>query len=411
MEPRIGYLTPEFPGQTHAFIWRERQFLREVGIQTDIVSTRRPPKGIMSQSWAQEAEATTAYLTPFGIADGVAGIVELLRAGPVAWSRCLAEIFKAEGLSAQQRLKMLAIAFIATKLVRLSRTQGWSHIHVHSCAEAAHLALFASKLSHLTYSLAFLGPVLEIYGPNQANKWKNSQFAVVMSNLMLADVQHKIGTALPAQVEIASMGVDTDIFRRANPYEPWQSDRPCRIYSCGRLNPVKGHKYLIAAIAKLRQQGLDIQLQIAGEDEQGGTGYRKEIEQCIRDHQLSDYVKLLGAVSEEQNRHYIEQADLFVLASLNEGISVAVMEAMAMEIPVICTRVGGMHELIDSGVDGILVQPEQTQELVEAIANVLRNPDLATQLSQQARQKVMAKFDHRVGAKVLVQCLKSAQLV
>ncbi|HEY9903539.1 MAG TPA: glycosyltransferase family 4 protein [Candidatus Sericytochromatia bacterium] len=88
---------------------------------------------------------------------------------------------------------------------------------------------------------------------------------------------------------------------------------------------------------------------------------------------MSDYIELLGAVSKAQNRRGLEEAHLFVLASLNEGISVTVIEAMAMEMPVIVTDVGGNYELTDNGVDTILVQPEKPQEMVDAIVKILQD--------------------------------------
>jgi len=56
MKAKIGYFIPQFPGQTHIFFWRERQFLAELGIETDLVSTQLPPKAIVSHVWAEEAK-------------------------------------------------------------------------------------------------------------------------------------------------------------------------------------------------------------------------------------------------------------------------------------------------------------------------------------------------------------------
>ncbi len=406
MTIRVGYLTPEFPGQTHTFVWRERQFLTQAGVETDMLSTRRPTKKIMSHSWAEDAAANTTYLFPLSLQDVVGTVGEWLRAGPAGWYRCLSCIVQAEGVSLAQRLRLLAIAAISGKLAWLARTRGWSHVHVHSCAEAAHVVMFASKLSGITYSLALFGPTLEQYGPNQRMKWKNAAFGLVISQLLYNHVHQVLAGSLPPRVEIATMAVDTETFQRTKPYVPWNGDRPFKLFSSGRLNPVKGHNFLIAAVELLRNQGHDVRLEIAGEDEQGGTGYHQVIEHLIQEKSLTEYVTLLGAISEEAMREGLESADTFALASLNEGISVAVMEAMALQLPVVVTRVGGMHELVDSGVDGILVEPEQVQELAEAIAKIMQDSQFAQGLSQKGRQKVAEKFDSRIGAQVLLNNLK-----
>src|SRR5688572_8466686 len=64
MPTRIGYLIPEFPGQTHSFIWRERRHLTEMGIDTALISTRPPPREIISHTWSDAAQRQTTYLAP-----------------------------------------------------------------------------------------------------------------------------------------------------------------------------------------------------------------------------------------------------------------------------------------------------------------------------------------------------------
>lgn len=405
MKARIGFFIPEFPGQTHIFLWRERQALAELDIEADVVSTRRPPKSIASHSWAEEAQKNTDYLVPFTLPDVFGASLELLKAGPIAWWRCLSVVAKAKDLSLSQRLRLLAMIFIAGKLVWLAKTKGWSHIHVHSCAEAANVAMFASILAGIPYSLTLHGPTLEGYGPNQEQKWNYAAFALVISERLFKVVQERLADVIPERVVVAPMGVNLEKIQRHSPYVPWESDRPCQIFACGRLNPVKGHKDLIETVELLRQRGFDVRLQIAGEDEQGGSGYRQELEQMIRDKSMSECVELLGAVSEARVRQGLEEAHVFALASLNEGIPVSVMEAMAMEMPVIVTDVGGNSELIDNGVDAILVQPEKPEEMADAIEKVLRDKEFALKLSQASRAKVAAKFHHRVSAQALAGCL------
>lgn len=405
MKARIGYFVPEFPGQTHNFFWREINALEGMGLDIDIVSTKRPPSKIMSHTWTLEAQQRTTYLFPPG-ENLIATFLEILRCGPRGWFRCLWAILRARGVTLSGRLRLIALAFIGAELSHLAKKHNWNHLHVHSCADAANIAMFASMLSGLTYSLTLHGPTLLLYGPNQEQKWKYAAFALIVSERLLNVVKDSLVGFLPKQIAIAPMGVDLLEIKRTNPYIPWKADAPCKLFSCGRLNPIKGHNYLINTVELLRQQGFDVRLQIAGEDEQGGSGYRRELENIIRDKSLTQYIELLGAVSEEQIRKGLEDAHVFALASLNEGIPVAVMEAMAMETAVVVTDVGGNSELVDDGVDAILVKPEDPEEMAEAITNVLQNKELALSLSKESRKKIVAKFHHRRSAEVLMRCLK-----
>ncbi len=407
MNQQIGYFIPEFPGQTHTWIWREYQAMLDIGMKPHMISTRRPPTQVV-HTWAQKAQSMTDYLIPFEGKDFVDIPIQLIKAGPIAWWRCLSVIANTKNISFSQKLYYLVLVVMGAKLVCLARTQGWSHVHVHSCGSAANIALFASILSDITYSVALLGQ-LEDFGANQEQKWKYSAFASVMSEQLLNSVKDELAGFLPKDVKVSPVGVNLDEIKRETPYIPWQEGSPCRIYTCGRLNVAKGQKYLIESVKLLRERGFDVRLQIAGEDSESGNGYRKELEKFIQEQSMSDYVELLGSVSEERNRQGYKEADIFALPSLKEGISVAVMEAMAMETPVVVTQVGGMAELIDSGVDGMLVPAENPEIMADVIAKLLQDKELTLSLTQKSRQKIAAKFHHRRSAQILLESLEQLQ--
>lgn len=405
MSLRIGYLAPEFPGQTHLFFWREIQGLKALDVQCNLVSTRRPPEGVVSQDWAKEAVPHTAYLSPFSIRDGFGALGVLLAAGPSRLAQCASIIARCKDLSLKGRLRLALLVLPAAKLVLHARRTGFEHVHVQSCSDSANIAMFASILGNVTYSLSLLGPTLEGYGPNQPSKWSHATFAVVMSQLLYSHVLQHLKGSLPPVVEVLPVGVDLDVMQRSAAYVPWQGTDECKVYSCGRLNKIKGHADLIEAVKILRERGMPVRLVIAGEDEQGGRGYRQELVRHIQKLDAGSYVTLLGAVGERAHRAHLEDAHVFALASLNEGISVAIMEAMAMQTPVVVTRVGGNHELIDDGQSGVLTVPSAPAVFADALASVLLDPARASALSNHSREKVAEKFDSRSNAKTLKACL------
>jgi glycosyltransferase involved in cell wall biosynthesis len=399
---KIGYFIPEFPGQTHIFFWRERAELQRLGVEPELVSTRRPPKKIVSHSWAAEAMAQTAYLSPPTAADLAQAARELVRARPRGWAACLGSIARAEGLTPRGRARLLGLAVGGARLAALARQRGWSHVHAHSCADAAHLAMFAHLLSGLPYSITLHGP-LEDYGPNQREKWRHAKFAIVITRKLLGEVRRDLDGSVPATLEIAPMGVDLKRFERRAPYAAWSGQGPLRLVSCGRLNPCKGHGDLIRAVGLLRQRGLDARLAIAGDDELGGSGYRKVLEKQIAEQSLGDAVTLLGAVSEDKVRDALESAHVFSLASLQEPLGVAIMEAMALRTPVVVTGAGGVPELVDDGVDGLLVPPETPEALADKLALLARDAPLAHRLGEAGRKKIEASFDSARSAQVIAR--------
>jgi len=398
---RIGYLVPEFPGQTHTWIWRDRRALEELGVEADLVSTRRPK--LVVHAWAEQAQQLTHYLVPLSARDVRDTIKALLKAGPRALARCLAVPLEIQGLTPKQRLRLAALIIIGGRFAALARERGWSQLHVLSAGDAAHVAAFASYLTGIDYSLTLLAP-LDGYGPNQREKWRDASFALVMNEKLLAEVHSQLGEAAPKRIAIAPMGVDIDQAQRATPYKPYERGEPCRIYTCGRLHPVKGHKYLFEALALLVAKGYPVSLTVAG-GEEGVTHYKDGLLEQLRQLGLEKSVEFLGAVTEERHRQAIENAHVFVLASLDEGISVAAMEAMAMQTPAVVTDVGGMRELVTPGEDALMVPSQDPQALADAIASVLDDPALARGLSERSRQKVARKFHHRRSAEALAHCL------
>lgn len=401
MKARIGYLVPEFPGQTHTWIWRDRRALEELGIEADLVSTRRPK--LVIHDWAEKAQELTHYLVPLSPHDIRETLMALLKAGPKAVARCLLVPLEIKGLSVKQRLRLAALVVIAGRFAALARERGWSQFHVLSAGDAAHVAAFASFLTGIDYSLTLLAP-MDGYGPNQKEKWQHASFALVVSEKLRAEVEEQLGDDAPERIAIAPMGVDLDHAKRVTPYLPWAPGEPCRIYTCGRLHPVKGHKYLFEALALITQRGKQVRLLVAG-GEEGVSGYRDALVEQLRRLKLEDSVEFLGAVPEERHRQAIEGAHVFVLASLDEGISVAAMEAMAMETPVVVTDVGGMRELVAPGDDALMVPSENPEALADAICTILDDPALARRLSERSRQKIASKFHHRRSAEALAECL------
>lgn len=404
MPCRIGYLVPEFPGQTHTFFWREAKALQAKGIEVDFVSTRRPTSSLISHAWAAAAVKRTVYLAPLGLRGVIAVIGQILSAGPSAWYRCARAITKARDDSFGGKLRLLALLLVGAKLAWLARRRGWRHVHIHSCGDAANVALFAQMLVGTRYSLTLHSP-LTFFGANQAQKWRHASFVFCVARALHQEASEILGADFPAAVEVVPMGVDIDGFVRRTEYVPWNGRDVCRAFSCGRLNPGKGFDDLIQAIAKLKRAGLPVLLRIAGEDDSHGVDYRRQLERLIADLALGEQVELLGSVSEAVVKEELQAAHVFALASHEEALGVATMEAMAMSVPVVVTRVGGVPELVSNGVEGLLVPPRDSDAVAAALERVLRDGRLAQRMGRAGRSKVERAFHSRLSVDHLARHL------
>jgi len=403
---RIGYLSNEFPGIAQTYLWRETSALEEMGVEVDLVSTRAPAAEVLPGNWTADAKARTTYLFP--PSQSLIGVArEVLRAGPAGWLRCLRSIRNAESLSLKERARLVPLVFVGAELAYIARVRGWTHLQVHSCADAANVALFASLLSGLPYSLTLHGNVGN-YGPNQSEKWKHARFGIVITRQLLDEIRETLGDEAPERISIAPMGVDPGRFERTKPYRPWTGDGPFRIFSCGRINRQKRQPDLIAAVAALRNHGIPAELDIAGSEDPVGSGHFGELEELIDELGLRDVVRLLGAVSEEAIRASLEEAHVFALVSVAEALGVATMEAMAMQVPVVVARTGGVTELVQNQRQGLVVEPERPEHVADALEALARDPDLSLRLGQAGRTRIVEHFHPGRSAGVLLRSIREA---
>ena len=210
----------------------------------------------------------------------------------------------------------------------------------------------------------------------------------------------------PAKSQIIRPAVDPDFFRP--PTTKIDSDK-LRLITIGSLVWVKGHEYLLIAIRSLLDKQIPVQLDIIGDGPE-----RQRLQYTIKDLELEENVSLIGALRPEQVRDKLQQADVFLLSSLSEGISNAVLEAMACGLPVVSTDCGGMREAIHHGRDGFLVPVRDPATMAVNVQRLWEDPVLRRQLGEQARQRICAQFTLEQQAKafsaLFIAVAKGSQL-
>jgi glycosyltransferase involved in cell wall biosynthesis len=396
---RLGYLVPEFPRQTHIFFWRECEQLRRRGVEPVFLSTRRPPPAACPHAFRDVAAAATHYVFP----PPLTSLFDLL-IRPFGLLRAL-RYWLSLGGSLKERAKVLGLLMCAAHLAGYCRRHGVSHIHVHSCGQAALLAAFGQRLGGPGYSLTLHNPLVD-HGPLQRQKWRYARFAIVVTQRLLEEVNRDLAGDLPP-VYVAPMGVDLDQFRRTTDYRPAEPGGPVRLFTCGRLHPGKRHDLLIRATGLLRAEGIDARLVIAGEDADSGTGrFRRDLEALVAELDLGAYVQLPGALSEADVRRELEAAHVFGLSSDTEALGIVMVEAMAMRVPVVTTDVGGTTELVKDAANGLAVPPRDPAALAAAVRRIATDPALAERFSAAGRSTVEASFGSGRSADTIVRGLR-----
>jgi glycosyltransferase involved in cell wall biosynthesis len=200
-------------------------------------------------------------------------------------------------------------------------------------------------------------------------------------------VAHRLlAFGVPAEkIKTIANGIDVTAFERAQPLPLLKAEGSTMVGVVARLDLQKGFEYLLRAARDLCKTTRDLKIVIVGEGPD-----RDKVEDIIQQYGLQSSVVLAG---QQSNMPSVYAAmDIFVLPSLNEGLPMTVLEAMAASKPVIATRVGAIGSVIQDGENGLLVAPKDSEGLQNAIAGLLSDPDRRRRLGDQAHAWVSQNY-------------------
>jgi colanic acid/amylovoran biosynthesis glycosyltransferase len=198
--------------------------------------------------------------------------------------------------------------------------------------------------------------------------------------------------------EAMQFGLDTQRAHVIHPavdinfFQPRLGERPARstfhVLTTGSLIWRKGLDYALLAIRKMIDFRIPVYFDIIG----SGPDESK-VRFTIHDLGLQDHVRLLGKLPQEQIKEKLQSADVFLLSSLSEGISNAILEAMSCGVPVVTTDCGGMREAITDGVEGFVVPLRDPAAMASALQSLWQNKNLREQMGVAGRKKIVRDFN------------------
>lgn len=393
----LAYVVGTYPLLTTTFIDREIELLRQWGISVHVVSIRRPSRSLSPEQEALQEDVS--YLLPVSPAALIAGHLWAMLTRPVAFFGALLYLLTRPHPSMQARLKTVMHFGEGVYAAYLLRQRPANQIHAHFVDRAATVALIVGRLLNIPYSATahandiYVNPVLL---PEKMAEAKFIATCTRYNERHLADVE---GTALSHKVRCIYHGLDV------NKYQP-----PSRLYhskplliAVGQLKEKKGFTYLLRACRLLKDQGYDFHCQIIGEGP-----LRETLETQISQLALTESVTLCGALPHEAVIDKYKQATIFTLPCVmgtdgdRDGIPNVILEAMAMELPVVSTRHSGIPEVVRDGWNGLLVPPADETALAEALAYLMDEPADRQQLGRRGRQTIVESFSVEQNTKRLL---------
>lgn len=391
---RVAYLVGRYPSVTHTFILREVRALERLGADVHRFSIwRTDDQGLLSPIDREECAKTHALLetTPARV---LGAHIKAFARAPAPYLRTLKRALALSSSGLRRRALAMSWFVEAVLLWDACRKRGVRHVHVHLDGTGPMVALLTVEFANArdnaggawSWSQTVHGSK-EFYDVHRERldvKAAGATFLACISDYTRSQVMAFVPEELWSKLVVVRCGIDLEQFAP----RPQGEHGQLRILTVGRVDAMKGTVVLLQALQLLAERGCRPTLTVVGD----GPSRAKAIEMAKR-LGISDQVSWEGAVGQDRIRDYYAGCDVFCLPSFAEGIPIVLMEAMAMEVPVVANAITGIVELVENGVSGFLVRPGRVDELTEQLAKLLEDPALRRSMGRAGRARVQAEYD------------------
>ena len=389
MSQAVAHLMSRFPMVSETFILNEILGLERLGLRVEVFPLKRQHDAVAHPE--AETLVARAHYPPLGPAL-LAAQLHWLRRRPRAYARAWARALLGNLRSPRFLLRALVIVPEAAWFAREMERLEVRRVHAHYATHPALAAYVVHLLTGLPYSITAHAHDIYVERTMLAEKVGAADFVVAISEFNRALLARLYGEGVRSRTHVVRTGADLSVFsppgRREHGTGPWT------VLCVASLQDYKGHPYLIDACARLLEDGLDVTCVCVGEGED-----RPALEEQIRLRGVQDRVILAGAQPRQRVAELLATADAFVLPSVitssgkMEGVPVALMEALAMETPVVATDISGVSEIVEDGVTGCLVPERDPEALAAALRRLHDDPAWGAQLARAGRERVLREFD------------------
>lgn len=387
---KIAYIMSRFPHLPETFILREMMAIEKLGWEVALFPLIAQKQLVIhkeAEKWIKNMRKTPWF--SLGV---LTSNIRLAIKSPKKYFSIFGVIFKENIFNLKFFLRALLIFPKAVFMAEEIKKEKIQHIHAHYATHPALAAWIIHQITGASYSVTVHAHDIFVEKTMLRTKLHYAAFIVAISEYNCDYLARTLGEWVRNKTHIVRCGIDPAYYHCRGTQR--EKEEYFEIISVGSLHPYKGHVFLVKACAILRNSKIPFRCRIVG-----GGHLQNWLTKLIREHELDGIVELMGPRTQDEVSRLLETANCYVQPSVimrsgkMEGIPVALMEAMASEIPVVATAISGIPELVKDGETGWLVPPEDERSLANAILKVFSDPADAHQIAQKGRQLVINEFD------------------
>ena len=406
---KIGYLLDRFPSVTLTFVLNEITGLIDAGRAVEVISLRRPNSDeiVHDQYTKYRLDKRISYLSS-GEYEKASLVTVFIQA--------FKQLFVSRVLNIKEKAKLLFLCrnpmlgcevslkhFLwSLEIVGMIKDQDIRHLHLHFASPLVELAYIVHRFLGISYTFTTHANDIFVNPSDLLRNWANGAKRVITVSEFNKQYMSERLNIPPHKIDIVTYCIYVDKLEPVKKY----TNEPFRIVSISRLVEKKGYQYLLEACKILKERNVNFSCEIRGEGPEKGA-----LQKLITTNGLQAEVILGGFVKHEDVFGFIKSGSVFVLPCVRardndmDGIPNVLMEAMALEMPTISTDVTGIPELIDDGVDGVIVPENDSRSLADALLKVRNDVNFAEKIRKNGRKKIRNKFNVERNVQLLCDVL------
>ena len=397
---KVAYLVSRFPKLTETFVLNEILAVEKHGTSVELyplIRERAAKIHPQAEDWVRRAHYTPWFSLPI-----LRSNMHFLLRKPGVYLRTLWNLLW--GTRRSPRFFVGALAFFpkSVHIARLMQRANIKHVHAHFASHPAAAAFVIRRLVGIPYSFTAHGSDIHRDQSMLAEKTAEAAFVVPISCFNRDVILNASGGKYAEKMRIVHCGVDTSRFVMNG--KKYEAQAPLQILCIGTLHEVKGQMYLIEACRQLKEKAVDFTCHFIGDGPDLPV-----LQQQVQDAQLSAQTYFHGRLDQNEVMAFLQKADVLVAPSVpskdgrREGIPVVLMEAMACGLPVVSSRLSGIPEIVEDGVNGFLTEPGDAGAIAEALGCLAGDAQLRKQFGIEGRRKVEQEFDLSANSLQLAQ--------